>query len=60
LYFGQVEDTIQNGVKHCEDGDRLDGDYRFEDIIQNGVKQILDDDIVDYKTIENITQNGTK
>jgi hypothetical protein len=24
------------------------------------VKQILDDDIVDYKTIENITQNGTK
>jgi hypothetical protein len=24
------------------------------------VKQILDDDIVDYKTIENITQNGDK
>ena len=35
-----VEDTIKNGVKHCEDGDRLDGDERFEDIIQNGVKEI--------------------
>ena len=34
--------------------------YKVEDTIQNGVKQILDDDIVDYKTIENITQNGTK
>ena len=33
-----VEDTIQNGVKHCEDGDWLDGDERFEDIIQNGTK----------------------
>jgi len=35
----QVQDVIQNGVKHCEDGDRLDGDERFEDIIQNGVKE---------------------
>jgi hypothetical protein len=34
-----IEETIQNGVKHCEDGDRLDGDYRFEDIIQNGEKK---------------------
>jgi hypothetical protein len=25
-------------VKHCEDGDWLDGDKRFEDIIQNGTK----------------------
>jgi len=35
----EVEDTIQNGVKHCEDGDWLDGDERFEDIIQNGEKK---------------------
>ena len=32
--------AIQNGVKHCEDGDWLDGDERFEDIIQNGVKEM--------------------
>ena len=31
--------AIQNGVKHCEDGDWLDGDERFEDIIQNGEKK---------------------
>ena len=31
--------AIQNGVKHCEDGDWLDGDKRFEDIIQNGEKK---------------------
>ena len=36
----QVQDAIQNGVKHCEDGDWLDGDERFEDIIQNGVKEL--------------------
>jgi hypothetical protein len=35
----QVEDTIQNGVKHTEYGDWLDGDERFDDIIQNGVKE---------------------
>ena len=40
-FYGQVyvEDTVQNGVKHCEDGDWLDGDERFEDIIQNGEKK---------------------
>ena len=31
--------VIENGVKHCEDGDRLDGDERLEDIIENGVKE---------------------
>jgi predicted peroxiredoxin len=34
-----IEDTIQNGVKHTEYGDWLDGDERFDDIIQNGVKE---------------------
>ena len=33
-----VEETIENGVKHTEYGDWLDGDERFDDIIQNGVK----------------------
>lgn len=34
-----VDDIIQNGVKHTEDGDWLNGDERFINIIQNGVKQ---------------------
>ena len=34
-----IEDTIQNGVKHTEYGDWLDGDERFDDIIKNGVKE---------------------
>jgi len=38
-----VKDVIQNGVKHCEDGDRLDGDERFEDIIQNGVRESIEE-----------------
>ena len=33
------KDVLQNGVKHSEDGDWLDGDERIENIIQNGVKQ---------------------
>ena len=38
IYMDQVQDVVQNGVKHCEDGDWLDGDERFEDIIENGEK----------------------
>ena len=34
-----VDDTIQNGVKHTEYGDWLDGDERLDDIIENGVKE---------------------
>jgi hypothetical protein len=36
--FGMNE-AIQNGVKHTEYGDWLDGDERFDDIIDNGVKE---------------------
>ena len=32
------KDIIQDGVKHTEDGDWLDGDERIGDIIENGVK----------------------
>jgi hypothetical protein len=34
----KVNNTIQNGVKHTEDGDWLDGDERIGNIIENGVK----------------------
>jgi predicted transcriptional regulator len=36
----QVQDVIENGVKHVEDGDWLDQDERIEDIIENGVKEL--------------------
>jgi hypothetical protein len=56
-----VEDTIQNGVKHTEYGDWLDGDERFDDIIQNGVKETktpgADGDIL--STLEWIKENNT-
>jgi predicted transcriptional regulator len=35
----QVQDVIENGVKHVEDGDWLDQDERIDDIIENGVKE---------------------
>jgi hypothetical protein len=35
----QVEDTIQNGVKHTS-LKRLDPSYRVEDAIKNGVKEV--------------------
>ena len=39
----RIKNVTQNGVKHCEDGDRLDGDERFEDIIQNGVRESIEE-----------------
>jgi len=36
----QVQDVIENGVKHVEDGDWLDQDERIDDIIENGVKEL--------------------
>jgi predicted transcriptional regulator len=36
----QVQDVIENGVKHIEDGDWLDQDERIDDIIENGVKEL--------------------
>jgi len=38
-----VEEVIDNGVKHTEYGDWEDGDERLDDIIRNGVKETLDD-----------------
>ena len=55
-----VKDTIQNGVKHCEDGDWLDGDERFEDIIQNGVKEIGHKKTPDESFTNHIIEDGVK
>jgi predicted peroxiredoxin len=53
--------TIENGVKHTEYGDWLDGDERFDDIIQNGIKETktpgADGDIL--STLEWIKENNT-
>ena len=38
-----VQEVIDNGVKHTEYGDWEDGDERLDDIIQNGIKETLDD-----------------
>jgi hypothetical protein len=38
-----VQEVIDNGVKHTEYGDWEDGDKRLDDIIQNGIKETLDD-----------------
>ena len=56
-----VEDTIQNGVKHTEYGDWLDGDERFDDIIQNGVKHTEKSLQIDGScVVEDVIQNGIK
>jgi len=56
-----VEDTIQNGVKHTEYGDWLDGDERFDDIIQNGVKHTEKSLQIDGScVVEDVIQNGVK
>jgi predicted peroxiredoxin len=38
-----VQEVIDNGVKHTEYGDWEDGDERLDDIIQNGVKVTLNE-----------------
>ena len=55
-----VEDTIQNGVKHTEYGDWLDGDERFDDIIQNGVKHTVASDCLPSVFVEDTIENGVK
>ena len=55
-----VDDIIQNGVKHTEDGDWLDGDERFINIIQNGVKQTHEDTYHHKGRIGGVIKNGVK
>jgi hypothetical protein len=53
--------AIENGVKHTEYGDWLDGDERFDDIIQNGIKETkspgADGDLL--STLEWMESNNT-
>jgi predicted transcriptional regulator len=68
-----VENTIQNGVKHIEDGDWLDQDERIDDIIESGVKETKHRLIESYEqknhqvttleisqNIKNAIENGVK
>ena len=55
-----VDDIIQNGVKHTEDGDWLDGDERFNNIIQNGVKETHEDTYHHKGRIGGVIKNGVK
>ena len=55
-----VDDIIQNGVKHTEDGDWLDGDERFINIIQNGVKETHEDTYHHKGRIGGMIRNGKK
>jgi len=55
-----VENTIQNGVKHIEDGDWLDQDERIDDIIENEVKEIREVTFLNQMFIEETIQNGVK
>jgi hypothetical protein len=55
-----VDDIIQNGVKHTEDGDWLDGDERFINIIQNGVKETHEDTYHHKGRIGGVIKNGVK
>ena len=56
----EVEDTIQNGVKHTQGVQRLPS-HEVEDTIQNGVKYCEDGDWLDGdERFEDIIQNGMK
>jgi predicted peroxiredoxin len=55
-----VQEVIDNGVKHTEYGDWEDGDERLDDIIQNGVKETKELYWENTPIIDNIIENGIK
>ena len=55
----QVENTIENGVKHTSSG-KLLVQRQVEDTIQNGVKRTTDFGTIDSLKIEDTIQNGVK
>jgi len=57
---GRVDNIVQNGVKHTEDGDWLDGDERIGDIIQEGVKETIPTLRRTLLGVDDIVQNGVK
>jgi hypothetical protein len=55
-----VEDTVQNGIKHTEYGDWLDGDERLDDIIENGVKETQQEEHHRLREVVQTVKNGIK
>ena len=56
----EIDDIIQNGVKHTEYGDWLDGDKRLDDIIENGIKETWGYEKQPQKRIDEVIMNGQK
>ena len=54
-----VDITIQNGIKHTENGDWDDGDW-LDDILQEGVKNIIPTNTNLSRDVEDIIQNGVR
>ena len=59
-YHWRLEDTIQNGVKHTEYGDWLDGDERLNEIIQNGIKETIDQWNQNRPSVKDVVEKGVK
>jgi len=55
-----VQEVIDNGVKHTEYGDWEDGDERLDDIIRNGVKETIGEDYHHKNRIDGVIKNGVK
>jgi hypothetical protein len=55
-----VEDTVQNGIKHTEYGDWLDGDERLDDMIENGVKETQQEEHHRLREVVQTVKNGIK
>ncbi len=53
-----VQEVIDNGVKHTEYGDWEDGDERLDDIIRNGVKETLSSVYPIERVVEKVVEVG--
>jgi len=57
----EIDDIIQNGVKHTEYGDWEDGDERLDDIMQNGIKKTISGHPDKKEFVEKVVlQHGVK
>ncbi len=59
IFKPKVENTIQNGVKHTSESEKLQYNL-VENTIQNGVKHTLQHYHLEEKQVENTIQNGVK
>ena len=55
-----IEDTLENGVKHTEYGDWLDGDERLDEIVENGVKETNYDTDNYTDDVKEVIREGVK